>query len=116
MRLQHVQLGILLGPCLCVLAAAQTVNPTVHWEAAVAAPGGLKQGSAAVLQLSGEIEDGWHVYALTEPAGGPTALRVTLDDNAIAEAAGTPTGSEPQKRHDPSFGMETRFYTHSFTV
>ena len=116
MRLRHVQLGILFGPCLCVLASAQVENPTVQWAAAVAAPGGVKQGSAATLELSGEIQEGWHVYALTEPAGGPTALRVTLDDNAIAEVAGTPTGSTPQKRHDPSFGLETRFYTHSFTI
>ncbi len=116
MKFRHIQLGIVFGPCLCVLASAQTVTPTVHWAAAVAAAGGLKQGSAAVLELSGKIQDGWHVYALTEPAGGPTALRVTLDDNAIAEVAGAPTGSEPQKRRDPSFGLETRFYTHSFTV
>ena len=116
MRLRPIQLGMLLGPGLCVLASAQIETPTVQWAAAVAAPGGGKQGGSVTLELSGEIQEGWHVYALTEPAGGPTALRVTLDDNAIAEVAGNPTGSIPQKRHDPSFGLETRFYTHSFTV
>jgi Disulphide bond corrector protein DsbC len=116
MALRHIRLGILFGPCLCALASAQPDNPTVQWAAAVAAPGGVRQGSSVTLELSGEIQDGWHVYALTEPPGGPTALRVTLDDNTIAAIAGTPTGSPPQKRHDPSFGLETRFYTHSFTV
>ncbi len=116
MNLQRIQLGVILGLCTCALAGAQVTNPTVQWAATVTAPGGAKHDSAATLELSGEIQDGWHVYALTEPPGGPTALRVTLDDNAVADAAGVPSGTTPQKRHDPSFGLETRFYTHTFTV
>lgn len=68
------------------------------------------------MELSGTIKDGWHVYALTQPPGGPAALRITLDDNDIAQIAGEPSGTTPQSRHDPSFGLETRFYTHTFTV
>ena len=113
---RRIQPVIVLGTCLCTLASAQTPGPTVQWAAALADPGSAKQGSTTALELSGQILDGWHVYALTQPAGGPTALRVTLDDNAIVEAAGDPSGSTPQKKHDPSFGLETRFYTHSFTV
>jgi DsbC/DsbD-like thiol-disulfide interchange protein len=116
LNLQRMQLGVFLGLCACATGSAQVPNQTVQWVATVAAPGGAKHGDAATLELSGEIQDGWHVYALTQPAGGPTALRVTLDDNTVADAAGTPSGSTPQKRHDPSFGLETRFYTHSFTV
>ena len=99
-------------------ASDPTPSPgqTVHWSAALTTAGGVKHGGEATLELSGEIEDGWHVYALTQPAGGPTALRVTLDDNEVAQAAGTPSGTAPKKRHDPSFGLETRFYTRSFSV
>lgn len=87
-------------------------NGTVQWTATL----GATNGSEATLQVSGAIEDGWHVYALTQPPGGPTALRVTVDDNELAQAAGTPSGTSSQKRRDPSFGLETRFYTHSFTI
>lgn len=87
-------------------------NGTVHWTATLAA----KHGNEGTMELSGAIEDGWHVYALTQPPGGPAALRVTVDDNEIARAAGAPSGPSPQKRRDPSFGLETRFYTHSFTI
>jgi Disulphide bond corrector protein DsbC len=112
----------LLGTCLCSAGVAQSPgsNPTaiqtVHWAAALTAADGLKPGSETTLELSGAIEDGWHVYALTEPAGGPTALRVTLDENEVAQVTGTPSGTAPRKRHDPSFGLETQFYTHTFTV
>lgn len=112
---------LLVGPGLLATAAAQgQENPapqtTVQWTASVTSAGGLRAGSAAVLELSGEIQDGWHVYALTQPEGGPTALRVTVDNNQIAQAAGEPSGTAPQKKHDRSFGLETRFYTHSFVV
>ena len=88
----------------------------VQWAAALSSPGAIKGGDAATVELSGTIREGWHVYALTQPAGGPTALRVTVDDNEIALATGAPSGTPPQKRHDPSFGIETRFYTHAFTI
>lgn len=123
MRLRGVWSGMALGVCLCTLAFAQapgsggpTPEQTVQWAAALADPAGAKHGSTTSLELSGQILEGWHVYALTQPPGGPTALHVTLDDNAVAEVAGDPSGTTPQKRHDPSFGLETRFYTHSFTV
>jgi Disulphide bond corrector protein DsbC len=115
-------LVVLLGACLCGTSLAQSPgtnsspDQTVHWAATLAAAGGVKQGDETTLELSGAIEDGWHVYALTEPAGGPTALRVTLDENEVAEVAGAASGTAPSKRHDRSFGLVTQFYTHAFTV
>ena len=97
-------------------AAQAPPDGTVHWTTTLSATGAPGNGSEATLELSGAIEDGWHVYALTQPPGGPAALRVTVDDNEIARAVGAPSGPSPQKRRDPSFGLETRFYTHSFTI
>jgi hypothetical protein len=107
---------MLWGVTLLQVVSAQVPNDRVQWTAALDSPGELKGGSEATLQLSGEIENGWHVYALTQPAGGPTALRITVDDNAVAQATGTPSATEPQKRLDPSFRLQTQFYTRSFTV
>ena len=109
---------LLVGPGLLAIAAAQgqespASQTTVQWTATLTSAGGLRAGSAAVLELSGQIQEGWHVYALTQPEGGPTALRVTVDDNQTAQAAGEPSGTTPQKKRDRSFGLETRFYTHS---
>lgn len=112
MRSSQLALVLFIGLGMAGIGSAQAPpNGTVQWTATLAAT-----GNATNLELSGAIEDGWHVYALTQPPGGPTALRVTVDDNEIAQAVGTPSGTSPQKRRDPSFGLETRFYTHSFTI
>jgi DsbC/DsbD-like thiol-disulfide interchange protein len=94
----------------------QSDDGRVQWAAALSSTAAIRGGDAATLELSGTIKDGWHVYALAQPAGGPTALRVTVDDNQVALATGVPSGTPPQKRHDASFGLETRFYTHAFTI
>lgn len=97
------------------ICSAQIPEQTVQW-AASPAKSGVKQGSTATLELSADVREGWHVYALAQPAGGPTALRVTLDDNPVARLAGAPSGTPPEQRHDPSFDLDTRFYTQSFAV
>ncbi len=97
-------------------SAAQAPAERVQWSAAFAAPGAVKVGSTVLLEVSGEIQDGWHVYALSEPSGGPIALRVSLDENDVAQPAGSPSGTVPSKHQDPSFNLETQFYTHAFTV
>jgi hypothetical protein len=95
---------------------AQAPEQTVQWSASVGASGSIKQGGTATLRVSAEVLDGWHVYALAQPPGGPTALRITLDDDSVARLAGAPTGSAPEERHDPSFDLDTRFYLHSFSL
>jgi DsbC/DsbD-like thiol-disulfide interchange protein len=119
---RRARVTLLFAAWFCGVSLAQapgtnaSPNQTVQWAATLAATGGVKQGGETTLELSGTIDDGWHVYALTEPAGGPTALRVTLDENEVAEVAGAASGTAPSKRHDRSFGLVTQFYTHSFTV
>jgi len=92
----------------CATAAAQTPDPRVDWAASWSNP--------TTLELTAHIEDGWHVYALTQKPGGPIPLRVSIDDNPIASSAGAPSGSSPETHHDPSFNLETEFYTNSFSV
>jgi hypothetical protein len=108
--------GLLFLFSLSCAAHAQSEDDRVQWAAALNSPAALKGGDATTLELSGTIKDGWHVYALTEPPGGPTALRVTVVDNQVALVAGIPSGTSPHKRHDPSFNLETKFYTHAFTI
>lgn len=91
-------------------------DPTVEWVTSWTSKTPLKRGEAATLELSGQVQDGWHVYALTQLPGGPTALRVSLDENPVARLLGSATGSKPERKHDRSFDLDTQFYTHSFTV
>jgi hypothetical protein len=110
------QFALLLLPSLCGAGADQSPNPIVQWAASVVSPAAVTHGSDVTLELSADVQQGWHVYALAQPPGGPTALRVTLDDNDVAQIAGPPSGTNPEKRHDPSFDLETQFYSHAFAL
>jgi hypothetical protein len=107
---------LLLGSLLCGVGFAQASEEIVQWSASVDAPGTVKHGYTTTVDVSGEVLDGWHVYALAQLPGGPTALRVTLDNNPIARLAGIPSGTAPEEKHDPSFDLDTRFYRHSFAL
>jgi Disulphide bond corrector protein DsbC len=119
---RRVQLALVLASTLGTLSFAQSPDqtvqsePTVQWTAAVIRPTAAGNNDDASLELSAQVLAGWHVYAPTQPSGGPTALRVTIDQNDFVQVAGVPTGTKPRSRHDPSFDLETQIYTHSFAV
>jgi hypothetical protein len=92
----------------CASAAAQTPDPRVDWAAS--------WSNSTTLELTGHVENDWHVYALTQQPGGPIPLRINIDDNPVAALAGSPSGSTPETRLDPSFNLQTEFYTNSFAV
>ena len=89
---------------------------TVSWTLAAASPDASAPGSRVVLTLQGTVVNGWHVYGLKQATLGPTPLLVALDKNGVAAAAGKPTASKPTRLRDPSFGLDTEFYTSPFTV
>jgi DsbC/DsbD-like thiol-disulfide interchange protein len=91
---------------LCLPAYGQRPSEVVKWTAITTK---VTSNSASVA-LSASINDGWHVYALSQPTGGPTPLRITVSVGSpfvlkapVPEAAVT--------RHmDANFNMETVYY------
>jgi DsbC/DsbD-like thiol-disulfide interchange protein len=108
---------LLLGLCAAqspVFAQDQAAADTVTWS--ITAPAEAAPGSKQTVALQGTVQEGWHVYALKQLPDGPTPLRVALETNPVAAAAGAPTASKPITIHDPSFDLKTRYYTQPFTV
>lgn len=113
----HIALLVGLGASLNTGAAAQSPPDNVHWSVSVASGNTpVKVGSDLTIEVNGSIDDGWHVYGLQQLPGGPTPLRLALDVNDTAKAAGDPSESVPQKIHDSRFGLETQFHTHSVAL
>ncbi len=110
------QIAILCSAGVYGISIAQLADPTVTWVASSAEKRAVARGSVTTLELSAEIQEGWHVYALSQSPGGPVPLLVTLGDNQVVQLAGTPSGTAPEEQHDPRFNLDTRFYTRSFTV
>jgi DsbC/DsbD-like thiol-disulfide interchange protein len=96
--------------------SAQQPNQVVRWSASAASKEPLKAQGRTTLELSAEIQDGWHVYALKQLPGGPTPLRIALEENSIGETAGSIYGTPPTIKHDSSFDLETQSYAHSLIL
>lgn len=68
------------------------------------------------LTLHADIEKGWHVYGITQQAGGPLPLVLRVEANAPYEINGAITGSIPQKHKDASFNLNTEYFTDAFSL
>lgn len=114
---RRILLAAFLGLSSCIATAvAQGPIQPVQWSGSAKPGTQLKHGSKVVLELCAEIQGGWHVYGLSQAGGGPTPLRVTLDENEIVHSTGAVSGRPPLKKHDPSFDLETESYVGSFSL
>jgi hypothetical protein len=113
-----IRLSLLIAPWIFAIARADTaeIPDAVHWSTAVRPAVAITRGSTATLDLSGDVQNGWHVYALEQHSGGPTPLRFTVDANGVVTASGPASGTTAEKVQDTHFGFETQLYTHPFTL
>jgi thiol:disulfide interchange protein DsbD len=96
-------------------AVAQT---QVQWTLApIAAP--IQDGATATVRVDARIQDGWHIYSITQPAGGPIPTRITVPPNQPFESAGDaePT-AQPRVAFDDAFKMNVQMHEKAigFTV
>ena len=114
---RRILLGAFLSLSSCIATAvAQGAIQPVQWSGSTKPGTPLKHGSKVVIELSAAVQGGWHVYGLSQAGGGPTPLRVTIDENEIVHNAGAVSGTPPLKKHDPSFDLDTESYVGSFSL
>jgi len=99
-------IGVAIFSCLILCADAQRPADVVKWTAHLT----QQNATVATVDLSADIQSGWHIYALSEPAGGPTPLTVSTPEGEAFALNGPVHESAPTHRFDPSFKMETAFY------
>ena len=115
MQLRYVH-TVVAATLFSVIPVQAQIPNVVEWSGKVNVKSAAYPGEHSSIEVEAVIQDGWHVYALTQVAGGPTPLRISVGDNRLVELDGTITGSTPSKQHDTSFDLETQTYSHSFTV
>ncbi len=104
---------LLLGALLAARpAAAQT---PIHWSLAPGAGAKADPGKPLTIILSAKIDDGWHLYGLTQPPG-PAPLTLTIDKSGPFSLAGAITESAPIQKFDPNFGATTQYHEDAATV
>lgn len=90
-------------------AGAQNPSDIVKWSA-TCRPQSVKAGQNLTASLQAKIEDGWHVYSITQPPGGPTATEVSVPNGQPFKQVGNVTQPKPESAYDPNFSMNTEFY------
>jgi len=75
-----------------------------------AATGAVAPGATFKAQLVATIEEGWHLYSITQPPGGPIATRITVTKGQVVTLDGKIDGPLPRTVFDANFGMDTELY------
>jgi thiol:disulfide interchange protein len=87
------------------LLAAQSRNP-VQWTVDVS--------SGELVKIQATMESGWHIYALTSPAGGPTPTTIKLGETQAATALKL-YQPKPTVKFDPNFNMNVEAFEGTVT-
>ena len=98
---------------LLLLSATAFAAPKspVQWHI-TSTPSSAKPGTRISIIVSGQIDPGWHLYAMEEPDGGPIATVVGLTEGDPADLLSV-TESKPIVIDDPLFHLRTGFFRSS---
>ncbi len=100
---------LMLATCTSLYAAP--LKPIVQWHIK-AAPRTVKAGTKFTVTITGDLDPGWHLYALEEPEDGPVATEIALTDGDPADLIRVEEG-EPKVVPDPLFKKPTGYFDHS---
>ena len=93
----------------------ETAPQPVQWSAKFASSAGaLHPGAKVTLNLTANIESGWHVYAVSQPPDSPViATDISVPAGQSLALSGDVGVPQPISRMDPTIGKQTDFYENS---
>jgi thiol:disulfide interchange protein DsbD len=100
-----------LALSVALLSQAQPIPDPVRWSLAQATQRPVTRGSTVTLKLSADIRDGWHLYSIAQPPGGPIATEISLPPDQPFTFAKPIEASKPHVIYDPTFEMPVQLYT-----
>ncbi|MEZ5316972.1 MAG: cytochrome c biogenesis protein CcdA [Vicinamibacterales bacterium] len=93
------------------LAAPAAAQSPVRWTLSVDAGTDVRPGVSFEATLAARVDAGWHLYALTQPPGGPQALVIAVPADAAFALGERVIGPLPFIDFDPNFGIDTQYHT-----
>jgi len=95
---------------------AQKPSDVIRWTAA-GPESPVKAGGTASVQVTADLDPGWHLYAFNQPSGGPRSLEISAAKSAPITVVTDKIDAPPPKiQHDPNFNLETRYYDEQTTI
>ena len=96
---------------LSLAVQAQILTP-VKWNITLSD----SETTEKTLVFSAKLDNGWHLYDMNLPSGGPISTSFTFEKLEGAEIAGDASSSkEPTVVFDPLFNMDLRWYAEEVT-
>ncbi|GAA4134657.1 protein-disulfide reductase DsbD domain-containing protein [Sphingobacterium lactis] len=86
-------------------AFAQVFKP-VQWSVATK----KVNAKEAVVLIKANVEQGWHIYGLNVPSGGPIATSFTFTPDNGAKVSGKVAAKEPKSKYEDVFKMNVPYY------
>src|SRR5579885_2869744 len=105
--MRPIQRLLFLISAASALCLGQRLDP-VQWTLATpisAAP----SGATVPLHLTATLQDGWHLYSLTTPKGGPIQTTANLAESPVFKAAKLYQPA-PVRKFDPNFKIDTETF------
>lgn len=92
-------------------------TPTpVTWSIEAAPDSRPAAGGTVNVLLIAKVTSGWHMYAMSQIAGGPSALRITVLKDQPFTLSGSVIEPASKKAFDQSFNVETQFFDADTTL
>jgi hypothetical protein len=111
---------VLALPVALALAAAASSLPSaqgqalpITWSAPAAAVRAASGGAASV-EVSARIDEGWHLYSLTQPSP-PDPTVISVPAGQVFTLGGAVEAPVPEKGFDAAQGADTEYYTEAVT-
>ncbi len=97
---------------------ALSIRPVRWTVVGGSSPLDVTSGRTVPITLQADIARGWHIYSLTQKAGGPIPLSIQLIDPGDVVVRGVIKAPKPERIFDKNFGIETELYSGSprFTI
>jgi thiol:disulfide interchange protein DsbD len=96
------------------VAPAQQRNP-VQWTLTLESPS-APPGSTVGAKITAKLEEGWHIYALTNPEGGPTPTTIKLNPPNPAISGIRFYQPKPETKFDANFNMNVEAFEREVVV
>ena len=105
-----IQLAAMIALSATVAVLAQRPTDVVKWS--VTSSGrDVKLGDTVKVEVTADVAPGWHLYALTQPKGGPNPLKIAVAKGQPFEIkAAEIAAPAPEVTRDANFDLETRQY------
>jgi thiol:disulfide interchange protein len=106
-------IGFLALATFVSVARARAQEEPVTWSIRRASAAAVRPGSTMTLRVVAAIEDGWHIYSVTQGPGGPAPTSIMLPERQPFVRDGAIRAPAPHRAFDPNFEIETEFHEES---